>query len=262
MITASRLLFAALASLAIGNAGAHSLSLLGSEYSTDLRTILNQRDPSTGATTVTTATQTATSDAPLAKELVAHELTFAKAQASPYSVSTQTSAFGSDLPGGGNASARAQTVLSFKALQHTEAALTIDIEGSGFSFFSDGFVSLYDVTTSAYVFSYAWNFLSIPPAPPPPGSLPLPWESVGNATLALNQRLDASHVYDLTLHASTTGSGDSQFVSVRLSGLDRLMAPVPEPSLAALMFAGLGVVGGIAALRRKRQTDMRLQFVG
>ena len=232
-----------------GPAHAQSVELLpDTHYSTDLSTQLSTMVPVPphGFETVTTPkAQTNTSSAPLDSALNGGSAqVFAKAKADTFSVSTSTSALIDIAANETNAFAKAtaETVLSFRALQDVTAPLTFDFVGHDQAAFSDGFVSLVDVTAGSSLFSYAWTY---------PFAGTVPWDCCYHATISLSQWLQSSHLYQLTLHASTNANIDSQSVSISLSGLQALMAPVPEPELATLMLVGIGVVVAMARRRRR-----------
>lgn len=253
------LLMAAALFTANGNAAAQhtEITILGQRHLTDLSTRIEYERRNSGISTV--ATQTKTSDKPLDSLLEANAKTFAKAEAGMFSVSTATSAF-FDLARNevsNSARADAETHLTFQTLRDTSADLQLGVIGSG-SFHSDGFVSLFDRTDSQYLFSYSWASLSTPKYPPPPGSVPFTLTGSDSAFLSLETQLDSSHIYDLTLHASTNANTDSQSVSLQVSGLyatavSGLYAtavPVPEPETWAMMLAGIGGVGFLARRRK------------
>jgi hypothetical protein len=231
-------------------ANAQSVELLpDTQYSTELSTKLSKMvsGPDGFDTITTSKTKNTTASTPLGSALNGGSAkVFAKAKADTFSVSTSTSA----LPKiehdetSAFAKATAETVLSFRALQDVTAPLTFDFAGAGQAAFSDGFVSLVDVTAGLSLFSYGWTY---------PFAGTVPWDCCYHATISLSQWLLSSHLYTLTLHASTNANIDSQSVSISLSGLRQLMAPVPEPELATLMLVGIGMVAAIARRRHGRE---------
>jgi hypothetical protein len=254
------LLMAATLFAASGNVAAQytEITILDDRYSTDLSTKINgvvYESPGSTTTFSTAATQTRTSATPLDSSLVANAKTFAKAAADMFSVATETSAYPEfALNEVSNfARADAETNLSFSTLQDTSAGLQLEVIGGG-SFYSDGFVSLFDRTDNQYLFSYSWESLSVPNYPPPPGSFPFTWTGVNSAFLSLETQLESSHIYDLKLHASTNANTDSQYVSLQVSGLYPIVTPAPEPETWAMMLVGLGGVGFLARRRKERTT--------
>lgn len=250
------LLAAAALFTASGNVAAQptEITILDQRYLTDLSTRVVSASPDFNTKFTTVVTQTKTSDKPLDSLLTANAMTFAKAEADMFSVSTATSAYPdrSQNEVGISARADAEMNLSFQTLQDTSAGLQLEVIGGGV-FFSDGFVSLFDRTDNQYLFSYSWATLSVPKYPPPAGSVPFTWTDSNSAFLSLDTQLDSSHIYDLKLHASTNAITDSQYVSLQVSGLYPTAAPVPEPETWAMMLAG---IGGVGFLARRHKSDL------
>ncbi len=234
------------------DASAHgaAISVLGVQYSTNLTTTVHKcvfAGPITCEST--TSTRTTTSTTPLHDQLRATPTTFAVAQADMFLVSTATSALPNFRLGETSnfAKATAQSVLTFHTLQDGLAPLVFDFIGIDQSVYSDGFVSLFDVTASQSMFDYAWTF---------PFSGTVPWDCTTSfgceASLSLETPMLASHRYALTLHESTNADFDSQALSIQVSGLLPIAGPVPETSTCAMMFAGLSIVGLMIRRRTSR----------
>lgn len=232
------------------------VTLQDQQYTTKL-----SYDASNGGVLVDAASQTASGQAPLNSYLQG-PLTgtygiYAAAQASSFAVSTATAAYPDrDYSTVTNSHARAdaETQLSFRTLQDTNAPLQFALSGGGSAFFSSGFFSLYDDTIDAYVFSYSWlrggGSVGVP-SYAPLGSTPITWPGEGpSLSILLNPTLYSSHLYELTLHAHTDANTDRQYMNLSVAGLVPIAAPVPEPSGLALSIAGLVSVGLLARSRR------------
>jgi len=225
-----------------------NIELLDQQYTTDLSIKAYSWKPATGKSFVSTeATQIRRSESPLTSALQGSPRVFAQAQANTFSVGTNTSAYGdyANNETGAYARADAESLLSFRVLQDTTTPLQFSINASGMSFFSDGFFSLYDRTAGAYVFAYSWQSheAMYRKYAPPPGATPVVWEGFYRSNILLNPLLLSSHLYDLTLHASTDANTDSQYVNLGVSGLYPVAAPVPEPEAFVMALVGLAAVG-------------------
>lgn len=224
----------------ISHASAVPISLINTEYATDL--LINLIDNS-GASQVT---QSGTSPAPLSRELLGPgSRIYAKAAASTFSVGTATSAVPDSWGNGLSyvyARATARTVLNFSPLQDAIAPLALEFAGSSLSFYSEGLVSLYDLTADQSMFSYSWTCCSFQGT--------VPWEPRSGpfirngASIALDQQFLASHDYALTMLTTTHANFDSQSVSIDVSGLE-----VPEPATLTMVLLALGVAGVVSRRR-------------
>lgn len=178
----------------------------------------------------------------------------ATASADMFSVGTETH---HNIPLIGHAWATAETTLTFNTLVDVAAPLDFEFLFRGQPY-SRGFISLFDQTTSRSLFDYAYCWAG----PCERGNDTVPWVFGGTpgytatAYLSLSPWLESDHSYSLTLHGATYANGDDQWLSINVSGLSPVTAPVPEPSTYALMLVGLSAVGLMA--RRRRQAAPRL----
>ncbi len=146
------------------------------------------------------------------------------------------------------ASASPSTTLRFSTPADQLAPLTIDFVGNGQAYYSDGLVSLYDVTADTFVFNYSWNCCNF-------FGGTVPWvEHTGGpdrytATVTPEPLLLASHVYELTMDTTTYAQDDGQSIEIGLSGL--YVSPAPEAPAYAMMFIGLGLMGAWARRGRR-----------
>lgn len=171
---------------------------------------------------------------------------YAKANADTLSVSAATAALPfPDDAGGPWTQATAKTMFSFSTFEDASGPVIFDfLAGGSTPEFSDGFVSLYDLTAGQSMFYSSWN------KPTFYTFFDYTGQGVWRGSLLLEPTLLASHVYSLTMDVSTNANYDRQAVSIQLSGLQPITAPIPEPSTYALMLAGLAAVA-VMARRRK-----------
>ena len=239
---------------AVSNADAQSIgiSVLNTQYSTDLEAQATEEilapPPSYEVISTTTkkAAQTNTSKTPLSHAIdVSVGQPYAKATASAdmFSVSVSTASFYGPYP---FAKANARSVLQFSSLMDQSGPLTLSFAGNGvIPMYSDGFVSLDDVTTDQPVFNYSWKGYV--------GSVPWDLYALHKASIAVALSLQASHSYALTLNTSTYANHDFEAVSIQVSGLAPVVTSVPEPHIGGMLLAGLGLLGYKGARRRHRK---------
>lgn len=153
---------------------------------------------------------------------------------------------------GGHAWATAETTLSFNVLQNVVAPLSLSFEVIGQPY-SDGLATLYDNTTNTSLLSFSWAccFYGWQGNAFPNPVFPLV------SQFAEEVQLLESHIYTLTMRASTYARDDGQSAYVNLAGL-AIAAPVPEPAAWAMMLAGLVLVGGAARHRARAATTARV----
>jgi hypothetical protein len=210
------------------------ITVLDSHYSTDLSTGVTTMVP-TGFTfdfVETIETMTATSGLPITDDLQASARVFARATADAFSVTTSTSAL-PDLSlneTSAFAVAMAETVLRFAPVQDGLATLAIDFVGVTLqSVFSEGLVSLFDVTTNQTLWAYQWDY---------PFEGNIPFTCCYQAALSIEQPFLASHQYAFTMRVGMDASIDEQSMSIRTSGL----YAVPEPSSSSLLLVGVALI--------------------
>lgn len=181
--------------------------------------------PNCPVTTTITTTQQASSATPLERELYSDGFDWAKSGADTFSVSASAYGWGH---------ATAETSLSFRVLQDATAFLTF---GGGASTWSWGVFSLFDLTSGQDLYSqnFSRSYSGFSP------------QGVSPSDASFSGFLDSDHLYKLTLR----GDADAQYdgvwsMSLGVSGLHAIAAPVPEPGAWALMLVGLATVGSLA----------------
>jgi len=219
------------------------ISVLGAQHSTDL--VIDETDLN-GIRTTMTQTRVSTTSIDSALQGSTSGLygpVWAKASTGTFSVSTDTQ---DSTPLGGFTRATAESMLTFSTLADAAVPLTFEWVGTGIFADSEGFVRLRDVTANQSLFSYAWAYGD------PAGTVPWPWPQ-SFASLSPQPLLLASHVYDLSIHASTNAAMDGQGVSLSVHGFETIVPPVPEPKTFALMLFGLGALGLALCQKGKSQ---------
>lgn len=240
---------------ATSNAGAKDIgiSVLSTQYATDL--LAQATDDVFGpppsdeiiSTTTKKSTLTNSSKTPLSNAIdVSVGKPYAKATASAdlFSVAVSTDAFYGSYP---FAKANAKSILQFSALKDESGPLALSFVGHGLvPMYSDGFVSLYDITTDLSVFNYAWNGFH-------GGSVPWDLYAPHKASIAVTLSLQASHRYALTLNTSSYANNDLEAVSIQVSGLAPVVTSVPEPHIGWMLLAGMGFLAYKGTRRRHRR---------
>jgi hypothetical protein len=126
-------------------------------------------------------------------------------------------------------------------------------------FWSEGTVSLFDITANEFLWNHGWDVAAFPGNPlfgPPEYGHFLNGTPLNTGPLALDTAFDASHQYQLTLYTLTHSQNDTQNITLEVSGLH----VVPEPS--TLWLVGLGLIGFASlAGRTSRQQLARLDAV-
>jgi hypothetical protein len=165
---------------------------------------------------------------------------YANAAADRFSVSADAYAFVACQYCAPRSHAIAESSLSFRVLQDADALLAFSGSVTSWTY---GFFGLFDQTTGTELFSQEFGFY--------PGRNPPPGVSVASV-LPFSASLDASHIYKMTLRGEADANFDAWNMSLGVTGLVPIAAPVPEPEAWAMMLIGLGAVGGIARRRRAR----------
>jgi hypothetical protein len=203
-----------------GSAEPLTVDVLSTQYTADLYTRVVRWDGvCCGELIETTDSRTTSSLTPISDALQVGGEDWARATVDMFSISAWSSALPdlSSLEFTGSSTASAEAALQFSPLQDGRATIGIDLTGGG-NFLSEGFVSLYDITTDQLLWNYWWGCCF-------DGNIP--WTSYGSlSTLALEQDFLSSHQYTLTMYTRTSANKDSSFMTMQVSGLQK----VPEPS--------------------------------
>lgn len=144
-----------------------------------------------------------------------------------------------DFPNYDTASASARTELHFIPDSAGSAPITLDFTGGDHWYFSNGSVSLYDLTDSTSLWSYDWSGFT--------GTVPWVYSDVNsaNAMLSLPTGLMDTHEYRFIMFTEVFSQEPSEpEIVIELSGIQ-----VPEPSSSVLL--ALAAIGW--AIRRSRR---------
>jgi hypothetical protein len=130
----------------------------------------------------------------------------------------------------------------FSPLSSQTASLNLEFLGEHMWFYSQGSVSLTDITSGQEIWNYGWAG---------PSSGTVPWEvsaGLATASLTLNTDFSATDTYYLNMYTETAARGDAEFIQIQMVGLE----PIPEPASAAV--AALGTVLALVFRHVKRRT--------
>jgi hypothetical protein len=115
-------------------------------------------------------------------------------------------------------------------------------------YYSDGFARLEDLTSGELLWDYAWNFGL-------DNGHPTTWPFDGEPVHALSveQALDSSHAYLLSMHISSGANTDREQDALYLYGLEASrtgMVATPEPDWLAMFGAAMLICTGLGAKTR------------
>jgi hypothetical protein len=146
--------------------------------------------------------------------------------------------------------ASATTTLTFTPLADGLAPLVIDlITGSTSSFWSEGSITLDNLTTGEQLWTYGWDSNGSGGIwrPHTFGYDLLSSPLYADGPLSAETALRSSEQYRLSMYTQTQAAGDRQLISLQVSGFHT----VPEPASITLLGIGCAVV--VAAQRRRRR---------
>jgi len=139
-------------------------------------------------------------------------------------------------------SATTKSEIWFTPLSSETATINMAFLGEHFWFYSQGSLSLTDVTSGEQIWNYGW-------AGPGPGTVP--WqvsEGIATASITIDTDFNAADTYYLSMSTQTAAQGDSEFIQVQVFGLE----PIPEPSTAALGALAIALAATLSSLRKHR----------
>lgn len=145
--------------------------------------------------------------------------------------------------------ASAESEIVFSPLIDSLQTVTIDFTAWYDSYYSEGYVSLFDLTENMELWNYWWtegyigNVYWEPQ--PPTGD---PEDPVERAIVDQDTDFIATHTYELVMYTQTNSQWpDKQRINVQVSGIEP--TSVPEPSTIILI--GMGLIG-LAGYRTKK----------
>ena len=228
-----------------------SLLFVGSIYAQPLNVVVSGAQYTTYVeasgypyTTYPSISRTTTSSSPISDEIdlpydkfppnTTGNINHAITVASLFEVSAQT--------GWGMANASATSQLWFSPLVDQTQTVGIIIHNNTFGPWTEGSISLLDLTSNSELWNYGWSF----------GfnqrSGNVPWDPGSEYTVA-NFNLDtdflASHQYELTMETGSQAGDDMESAQIQLTGLQ----VVPEPSTTLLLAA----CGAALVISRRRR---------
>jgi len=189
---------------------------------------------------------------PITGDLEAH------AVAGSFEVSAFTAAAGGNITPYYSQStfASATTEITFSPAGDWTGPIDFNFFGAEQWFFSEGYVSMRDVTADVTLWDYGWGqFWPLPGSTVSWVEQPEPYSDGWRvkASLSLDTDLNSAHTYELTMHTSTgSNPPDVEYIVIGISDFQI----VPEPSLFAL--AGLGVTACLTLRRRQDRTVRHL----
>lgn len=141
-----------------------------------------------------------------------------------------------------NSTAIAKSEISFAPLTSGLATLSFDRHVAQEWFYSEGSVSLFDVTANQTLWDYSWTFSQFIPG----ADRSFNEDGSEDWTCLLETNFDATHTYALSMREQSWADSDNQQIALQLSGL----TVVPEPSAFAL--TGLAAIGLLSSRRRRQ----------
>jgi hypothetical protein len=136
------------------------------------------------------------------------------------------------------AQAEVDALVEFTPIADGTGSIGIDMLARFQSQFSEGFVSLVDLSLGAGLWRYSWDQFQATDT--------LPWvlaNGTFSSSFIVDSSLIASHKYRLEMFTATNSNNDEQLVTLGISGVKA----VPEPSILALLFTA-----AVPAILRRR----------
>jgi hypothetical protein len=216
------------------------IGIVSTRYKTFVETT-HALDPDLSEVVVTARSQDSTTA--ISDSLRVNDAEWARVHSDLFSISTYTEAK-DPVTRFAYSKASAESVTEFLSLQSGTVLLNVDLTAEDYAIlFSQGAVTLVDVTAGLMLWDYWWdtrnaNFGNVP------------WIAQGTccslwtAGLDLETPLSASHLYSLRIFGGTDSSiPDLETLTISVSGLQ----PVPEPSTLFLV----GSAAAIGVWRRR-----------
>jgi hypothetical protein len=246
VVRVSSLIVGAVVSLALVSseafAGPIGVNVFSQTYSTTVQKSLIQ----SGLPPVSDSRSTSSSS-PIVDHMMNSTYGYAHANASAFSVLADADATGSrgTFPSTG---ATATSILDFVPLADEIGSMALNVAHRGSPAYTEVVVQLLNLTTNQLLWDIGWSF--------------------GNSAEWINYRLQFpdgaptlstafshTNLYRLTMSTRVGASGDSQRVSLQLSGIQS----VPEPASLSLLALGAVAVTAARARARRRRTSAMSQ---
>lgn len=207
----------------VSHASAIPVNIIDSEYTTSLYKKANANDQDDDNYSIESMTRVSSS--PLHDEMYFNDSLVAAAQADSFSISAYTRIGGHP----DNVSiASSKTELAFSPIASSVTMFQIDFYGYAEWYYSNGFVSLSDVSTGQELWNYYWTDSYVSGNVPWVDDFSGPYRAWANIDVEtiLNQGAN----YLLTIYTQTCSNpADSELIRIDVSGVESI--DVPESSL-------------------------------
>lgn len=228
----------------VSEASPFTVELLSTQYRTHVSTTITSGGIDTSRTTLddTPLSDSMAAELPLGPVFSAKADAWASADMFDLAVETQGRI--------GQADAEAGSTLTFSSAANAVGSLDISLFGSGQYVYSQGAISLFDVTAGLMSWTYSWSVPNLS------GNVPWtidPFLSLGAASFTAATELLAGHTYTLTTSVGVHANSDAQRITMQVAGLDPTR--VPEPGVLSLF--GCGAISVVMLAVRRRRGSIR-----